>query len=428
MNAVEGRYRYKQIVVRHGGKDEYGRSVNRSEQLSQAQSYGSIDWEDIEMALREFVSNAIDATIVHNEVNAIKAAFPFVGVEMTIVAESEVRAKNGCTRVFIPLTSEESTTKNESAILDFYKNIGKWFLHFSEPWSILTSVLPKKARNIKDEVRTAVIYRRGVRVREISKYSEESLFDYNLNDLKVDESRNVDDYVARCAAGKALADAPAEQLAIWLRSFEKGTKYWEHSFDSYSLTPSYNDSAETVKARETNWAAASRVVGENIVVCSKGSPKQSLSHKGYTPLEVSEAVVTAGMRYGLQTPEKVMDADERNGRVIVDPTVDALACAEFIWDEITKAGMTAGKEAPEVKCFRSIMDGGTVLNGFYRDGCVYVNENLATGQNVELRQTMLEEIAHYVTGALDETRDLQDWAFGLAMRCLMVNRGELVAG
>ena len=43
------------------------------------------------------------------------------------------------------------------------------------------------------------------------------------------------------------------------------------------------------------------------------------------------------------------------------------------------------------------MDGGTVVRGFLRDGIVYVNEDLATGASVELRQTVLEELAHYLT-------------------------------
>ena len=50
---------------------------------------------------------------------------------------------------------------------------------------------------------------------------------------------------------------------------------------------------------------------------------------------------------------------------------------------------------------------------------VYVNDDLAHGASVELRQTVLEEIAHYLTGSKDETRDLQDWAFKLAVRVAM---------
>ena len=72
--------------------------------------------------------------------------------------------------------------------LAFYNNLGKWFLHFSEPESLDKAILPKKNRNLGDR-KAAVIYRRGVRVREFESTDTESLFDYNLNDLTIDESR-----------------------------------------------------------------------------------------------------------------------------------------------------------------------------------------------------------------------------------------------
>ena len=67
-----------------------------------------------------------------------------------------------------------------------------------------------------------------------------------------------------------------------------------------------------------------------------------------------------------------------------------------------------------------------VVRGFLRDGIVYVNEDSAHGASVELRQTVLEELAHYLTESKDCTRDLQDWAFKLAVRVAMVV--EPVAG
>ncbi len=81
--------------------------------------------------------------------------------------------------------------------------------------------------------------------------------------------------------------------------------------------------------------------------------------------------------------------------------------------------MEDGKDKPPIKCFRKVMNGGTVIRGFLRDGIVYVNEDLAQGTSVELRQTVLEEVAHYLTGSKDCTRDLQDWAFKLAVRVAM---------
>ena len=90
------------------------------------------------------------------------------------------------------------------------------------------------------------------------------------------------------------------------------------------------------------------------------------------------------------------------------------------------AGMDDGKARPPIRCFRKVMNGGAVVHGFLRDGMVYINEDLAVGASVELRQTVLEEVAHYLSGSKDCTRDLQDWAFKLAVRVAMAV--EPVAG
>ena len=87
---------------------------------------------------------------------------------------------------------------------------------------------------------------------------------------------------------------------------------------------------------------------------------------------------------------------------------------------------TTARPSPEIRCFRKVMNGGTVVLGFLRDGMVYVNEDLAVGASVELRQTVLEEVAHYLSGSKDCTRDMQDWAFKLAVRVAMAV--EPVAG
>ena len=135
--------------------------------------------------------------------------------ESRIGARRQGRARRGYTRVFVSADHEE--------VVRFFAHLEKWFLHFSEPESITQAILAKKSRNLAADCHTAVIFRRGVRVREIEQYAAESLFDYNLNDLRVDESRNVDDYQCRNAATKAMANASPEVLANWMRSF-RGTR------------------------------------------------------------------------------------------------------------------------------------------------------------------------------------------------------------
>jgi hypothetical protein len=411
MKALEGQTDYNRVIVRHGGTDEAGASVTYTEELSQTDEYGVLDWNCMGMAFREFVSNAIDAAIAVNRQANGKAKWPWDGVKVELVPEDKVRAKRGYTRVFVPADNEE--------VIRFFANLGKWFLHFSEPEAITQAILTKKSRNLNADCHTAVIYRRGVRVREIEQYSSESLFDYNLNDLRVDESRNVDDYQCRNAATKAMAKASPEVLADWMRSFRGGTLFWEHQFGGYELKPQWGESPEEIAACKANWNKALELVGDSVVLAAKDGPVQALARKGYAPLEVPETVVRAAEEYGCPTPSKILSADELDGRESFDPTPDAVAALDWVWERINQAGMDGGKAKPPIRCFRKVMNGGTVVLGFLRDGIVYVNEDLATGASVELRQTVLEEIAHYLTGSKDETRDLQDWAFKLAVRVAM---------
>ena len=186
--------------MKYGGTDPMtGASRSSTEDLGFVLDYGKQDWQEVALALREFVSNAID--------RSIREKGDWSGVKIEIVDESQVRAKRDITRVFVPMNAE---------VLEFYNNLGKWFLHFSEPESLSKAILPKKNRNLGDR-KAAVIYRRGVRVREFESSDTESLFDYNLNDLTIDESRKASDWDVKHHCGKALANADKEILAMLVR-------------------------------------------------------------------------------------------------------------------------------------------------------------------------------------------------------------------
>jgi hypothetical protein len=311
--------------------------------------------------------------------------------------------------VFVPLTNER-LGEGQAVVLNFYNTLGKWFLHFSEPEVVINgvSVLPKRSRNIGEKA-TAVIYRRGVRVREVGNYADESLFDYNLNNLQLDESRNVDDYACSFAAAKEVK-VSVMVLGALFQSFLSTEKKWEWDFSSCELRPSYNDSDEETRAKEKAWEIAFASLGANAVLVTKGTAKDVLVAKGYVPVEAPESFVRAGADYGILTPDKVLNEDERSGREIIAATVDAVAAVDWAWDRIVQVNMDGGKEKPPVKCFRSQMDGGSIRMGFYRDGVVYISEDFASGSGVELRQIALEELVHYVTGSTDCSRDFQDFA------------------
>jgi hypothetical protein len=150
-----------------------------------------------------------------------------------------------------------------------------------------------------------------------------------------------------------------------------------------------------------------------------------LERKGYTAIKAPENIVSAASRYGVQSAASVLSADELSGREITDPSPDSTYAVEFIWETIESHGLTNGKEKPPVKGFTSILDAGVMLNGYYRDGVVYINEDLGGSASEfggraalsdRLLKVALEEVVHYVTGATDNSRDFQDYLLDLAVK------------
>src|SRR5581483_4236846 len=107
-------------------------------------------------------------------------------------------------------------------------------------------------------------------------------------------------------------------------------------------------------------------------------------------------------------------ADDLAGRAITGASPDAQAAVDLVWDWLEEVGLTNGKPKPPVRCFTSILDAGVMLNGYYRDETVFINSDLAGGSaefagsqalTDRLLKVALEEVAHHVTGATDNSRD-----------------------
>jgi hypothetical protein len=408
---------FARVMVKFGGTDPVtGANRSSTEDLGFVLDYGRHDWTDISLALREFVSNSID--------RSIRERGDWSGVKVEVVDEGQVRAKKDYTRVFVPLNTE---------VFAFYNDIGKWFLHFSEPDSLNKAILPKKNRNLGNR-KAAVIYRRGVRVREFTSSDTESLFDYNLDDLRLNESRTASDWDVLHHCGRALAGGDKKILAILFDRLLNPSKVaWEFGFHICSLQLSGQDSAEEDARKRRNWKEAfAQVAGENAVLTGEGTADQ-LQRKGYKPVKAPENFLAAASSYGLQTPAKVLSEDEISGREVTEASPDALAAVDLVWEWLEEMGLTNGREKPPVMCFTSILDGCTMLNGYYRDGTVFINSDLAGGSSEfagskalsdRLLKVALEECVHHTTQSTDNSRDFQDFLLDLAVK-LARSRGEV---
>lgn len=367
------------ISVKYSGKTEDGKTKNKIEQLSMTTDFGSANWQHISLALREFISNSIDFSI--------RKFGNWDNVDIGIVEERQVRAKSGSTRIFIPLTRE---------VEQFYYNLDKWFLHFSEPENLLNSVLEKKDRNFSDK-RTAVIYRRGVFIREIDSQEEESLFDYNLRDLPLDESRQSDNWQVKYYSGVALAGSADENVQQkYLKNINNTN--WENTFDNYSWN------SQSVSSKE-RWRNSYEKVYANQVLCT-GAYAERVIRKGFHPNIVSEQCFGILDSLGIKTHKEILSANELDGLELVQPTEEMVRVHNQVWRFLVRNNLSKGVEQPELYSYSSRMDAGSVMFGFYRDGGIYIKNDVS---GPLLFKVMFEEYCHAVTKASDLSRDLQHY-------------------
>ena len=397
---------YGKVFCRMSGKTPEGKTLKKDKDLSFALEYGIHDWTDISMALREFVSNAIDRTI--REEGRFAPAIESGKLQVNIVEDSQVRAKDGYTRVFIPLTQE---------VQQFYNELGKRFLHFSEPELIREKILTKRLRNI-NSLNTAVIYRKGVFVREVA-CDLPSIFDYNFgDDLSIDECRNVDDYTVRTCAGRLFRYTTSEVLeSIFLHSIHRD-RFWETEYlSSYDMSLDGVYNSETKTKCQQNWSLAWERASENAILCeeesegtinlmqdlaiSKGHKVKTLPRSNWT---------TAALDNVTKTLLNVLDKFEIEGIEYSEPTNAALKAVDTVWKWIEECGLNYHKEKPPVVCFHKLTNAESEQLGFYEDDIVYINLDHSNGGiNDRLLQTALDELTHHCTGSTDCSRDFQSF-------------------
>ena len=283
---------FHQVFVKMSGKDTDNKQVNRTEDLGWVLEHGVSDWNDSNMALREFTANAIDRSIREEKPD-----------EMLImpVVENQVRAKTGHTRVFIPYFD---------FVKEFFYSIGQRFLHFSHNNNVF-GVLEKSNRNITTTA-GACIYKQGVRIREIS--DKDSLFDYNFDsELQIDESRNAySSDIKRLALRKLIYGKPGIVDKI-VKSLVAKEDKWEHTFNSYDMPP-LSEIPQQVKelwknsfnrSTEDRGVLSSDVDEINVV----------LKDRGYIPIKVNNNWQNILETLGVKTVSSVLSEDEREGVV-----------------------------------------------------------------------------------------------------------------
>jgi hypothetical protein len=389
----------KRVCVQFGG------TSTKKVDLGWVLDFGAIDWTELGMALREFVSNAIDRTL-REEAGQFEAAIREGRLAVRKVVESEVRAKDGYTRVFIEVNGD---------VERYLMELPKRFLHFSDcPGDVKKRLLPKAGRNLSTDADMAVIYREGVFVRELRETRVSSVYDYNFRaaEISIDESRNSSEYTLRAACARAMRGAEAGELVPVFRSLMQMEDTFEAGLDPYYLCPSY----ETPRLeQQQNWQKAWEAVAGESVMCEPTAQQATLVRRKGKPAQMvqSSGWVQVAQRFGITTSTQVLTDSESKGCEECPVTPAAIEAVETVWSWIVLFGMTNGKEKPKVVCFRDITNAEVDRMGYYRSGVVGFREDIASGNNKYLLKTALEEVVHHVTGAGDNSRDIQNFLIDL---------------
>lgn len=330
-----------------------------SQELGFALEFGAIDWTKIGYAVREFVSNAKDQG----------------GCEISVVSRIEETSPNS-TSVYIEYTDEVKT---------YHENLDKYFVEF-EP------------RTVKDNhLRSFKVYRKGVLVCESE--DQKALFSYNIDDLKVDESRNAQMYQVMYNSAMMLRYMDSEQAKKFVTALVNNTECIEvRKFD-----PAYIAMMTTNSKIKMAWK---ELFGDAKVVSDMLAAYVSKKTNAVTVTDTAlKILVNAGVELAEINGGKI---GVENGYMPIEVTTDCKRVFNKVWNKIVKLGLHNGKEKPQLAMFCKPMDCGTVVGGYYENGTVYIDRNHINNK------VMVEEIGHYVTDAADCTRDFQDWAFNVA--------------
>lgn len=340
---------------------------NKQEKLSFTLEFGGLDWQNVHMGLREFISNAIDAG--GHTVKLVNTASPHAGK----------------TSVYIPATPE---------VLNYYRNLPSYFLHFAgkEKQQVIAKAEPSKCK----------VYRKGVFVRELRKMS---MFDYNFNAaVEIDESRNMDEYNASHYAKQYFAEEPQRVLDFVLSN--KNNELLESSPYSNYPDRQKKEFLDCWIKNMGNSVIATNAQGPMIQFAEKKGVKVKLLPEGWYSFFKHVGVENV---VNLNTGDCVVD----NGMQVLPPVPQTVDACKKIWKTLEFFQLTKNKPMPEVRSMSQIMNAGTAINGMHKAGVVYINTENAVSAKV-----ITEEFGHYITGAGDGTRDFQDWAFTVAGRVM----------
>jgi hypothetical protein len=331
----------KTVIVKEDGLEDrvtrrvtVKRGYNMERVMDIDLNFGRKDWTNVGMALREFISNAIDRHSKTDE--GYEPAMEDGRLRVSLVNEREVRAKAGFTRVYVQVNDE---------VRAYFANLGQNFLHFSDnPGDVHKGLIPRASG-------PARIFRCGVFVMQVDEVEGNALFDYNFkeDEIDIDESRNSNIYVVRAACAAKLREAEKEEVVIYLKSLVRGSETFESKLEPERLLRTWDTPSDRVRA---SWAAGAKAAFGDAYLVSNNFSKGALQKRGHEAVLIANSnLVNTLQRLGVQAGRDILSETEQKGIEVVPATPAATAASLWAWGILDKHDLTFDKPAPGVLCF-----------------------------------------------------------------------------
>lgn len=328
-----------------------------------------IDWETW-FAIREIYSNNVD------ENGQMKL-------------NTEIKPEEGYTKIYVQLSDKMQDLTNN------------WSEYFSNNRTVISA---KDGYEVlqKTDNESLVVFRKGIRA-----YTSrtESLFDYNITKLKINESRVAErDYEARqrCAEALALCDnfQAIEHFAHSNKEvIEKQTEFWTYLFD------------ETFGQFSETWF---EVFKDKRIV-----PQEYAGFYGVTSGTVILPEKLCKHLYKqFKDKLQIMGATKEAYMVVSEDVA-------FLQPHMTKLA-TVGFDYPldKVKIAKFKDEG---ILGMADNGTILLSEKVNTpAHKQDILPILFEEIAHTKSGYSDHTREFQDYIIKLA--CALIPSSQRSKG
>lgn len=339
--------------------------------------FGKADWDDPWMVFREVICNALDEGPVSNLVHDVTSSAPS-GVA-------------GSTRFYIPMTPP---------LLAAYGTVHEKLLPLSEPDYLPISGFPEDTVLKKRAQPTLQIFHRGVWVQESQK--ETSLYDYNISKLRLNESRSCDWHDIHTNVAKILCAYTQEMAANLL---DRAIRHKEEFFE---LETAHLLHIWLNVSNGANWRNAFySLFGENAVITDNDKfYYDRISQRGRRPVIILDSGLRVALKnIGIPTASEFLSSQQKEYEKVQDPTPEAQAVFDSTWDAFLHHSLTRDRPKPSLMQFLPRPGLSTITSGSYSDGTCYLNKE--TAGTVHERSACIEEIAHHITGASDETREFQ---------------------